>query len=207
MERAVTVRGHGRASRRPDQAILSVSVERTSATAAAAQEDTSKRARGVMSALSERNVTAVDVASSAITLEPVYDYPDSGPRLTGYRSSHSLTIRLQQIDELGPIIDACVAAGATGIANVSMTIADPAAAEDEARTAAVADAWRRAETLAAAAGVTLGELISLTEVIADHGPRPMMRMRAEAMMAADTPVAEGTTELEAEVEARFAISA
>ncbi|CAN5637894.1 hypothetical protein BH18CHL1_BH18CHL1_09450 [soil metagenome] len=35
----------------------------------------------------------------------------------------------------------------------------------------------------------------------------MMRMRAEAMMAADTPVAEGTTELEAEVEARFAISA
>lgn len=206
MDHTITVRGVGRVSRRPDQATLNISVERTSPTASAAQAGTSERTSAVITVLAERGIAAADMASAAITLEPVYDYRDTGPRLTGYRSTHTLSLRLRRLDELGAVIDASIAAGANGISEVAMTIADPAAAEAEARAAAVLDARQRAETLADAAGVTLGPLVSVTETLPDRGPRPMMRLRAEAASASDTPVVEGSTEIEMEVEAVFAIT-
>jgi len=86
---------------------------------------------------------------------------------------------------------------------VALGIADPAEAEDEARALAVADARRRAERMASAAGVTLGSLVSISEGM-DQGPRPMMHLRAESM-AAGTPIAEGSTEVVMEVQAIFAI--
>jgi len=204
LQRAITVRGVGRVRRSPDEATLSVSVERTAPTAAEAQAGTSQQMRDVMTALSARGIDASDLSTEAISLEPTYDYRESGARLTGYRASQALSLRLRRLDELGPTIDAAVASGATGISGVTLGIADARSAEEEARGLAVADARHRAEGLATAAGVTLGSLVNLSEGSADEGPRPMMRLQAEAM-SADTPVAEGSTEVVVAVQASFAI--
>ncbi|MDQ3492044.1 MAG: SIMPL domain-containing protein [Chloroflexota bacterium] len=203
-QRLITVRGVGRVRRRPDQATLSVSVERTAPTAAEAQAGTSQQMRDVMTALSGRGIDAADLSTEAISLEPTYDYRESGARLTGYRASQALGLRLRRLDELGPTVDAAVASGATGISGVTLGIADARSAEEEARGLAVADARHRAEGLATAAGVTLGSLVTLSEGSTDEGPRPMMRSQAEAM-SADTPVAEGSTEVVVAVQASFAI--
>jgi len=203
-QRLITVRGVGRVRRRPDQATLSVSVERTAPTAAEAQAGTSQQMRDVMTALSGRSIDASDLSTEAISLEPTYDYRESGARLTGYRANQALGLRLRRLDELGPTVDAAVASGATGISGVTLGIADARSAEEEARGLAMADARHRAEGLATAAGVTLGSLVSLSEGSTDEGPRLMMRSQAEAM-SADTPVAEGSTEVVVAVQASFAI--
>lgn len=203
-QRLITVRGVGRVRRRPDQATLSVSVERTAPTAAEAQAGTSQQMRDVMTALSGRGIDASDLSTEAISLEPTYDYRESGARLTGYRASQALGLRLRRLDELGPTVDAAIASGATGITGVTLGIADARSAEEEARGLAMADARQRAEGLATAAGVTLGSLVTLSEGSTDEGPRPMMRSQAEAM-SADTPVAEGSTEVVVAVQASFAI--
>lgn len=204
-EHTVVVRGVGRVLRRPDQATLTVSVEVTAPTAGGAQGDTSTRMRGVLEALSARRLDPGDLSTQAISLEPTYDYREAGPRLTGYRATQAVLVRLRRIDELGPVIDAVVGVGATGIGSVSMDVADRAGAEAEARALAVTDARARAEVLARAGGVTLGEPLWIAESPPPEIPRPMMRMSAEAMGAADTPVSEGSTELVAEVEVGFAI--
>lgn len=205
-QHAVVVRGVGRVLRRPDQAGLAVSVEITAPTAGAAQADTSTRMGSVLETLATRGLDPADLSTQAIALEPTYDYREGGPRLAGYRSTQSVLVRLRRIEELGPVIDAVIAAGATGIGSVSMELADPAGAESEARALAVADARARAEVLARAAGVTLGEPLWLTEAPLPEPPRPMMRMRAETMAASDTPVSEGSTEVVIEVEVGFAIA-
>ncbi len=203
-QRVITVRGMGRVRRRPDEATLSVAAERTAPTAAEAQAGTSQLMREVMTAMSSRGIDPSDLSTEAISLEPTYDYRESGTRLTGYRASQSLSLRLRRLDELGPTIDAAVAAGATGISGVTLSIADARSAEDEARALAVADARHRAEILARAADVTLGPLMSLSEGGAHDEPRPMMRLRAE-MSAADTPIAEGSLDVAVEVTASFAM--
>jgi uncharacterized protein YggE len=182
---------------------VSVAVERTAPGAAEAQTGTSQQMRQVMDALIARGIDQADLSTEAISLEATYDYRESGARLTGYRANQSLRVRVRKLDELGPTIDASVEAGASGISGVALGIADPAEAEDEARALAVADARRRAERMASAAGVTLGSLVSISEGM-DQGPRPMMHLRAESM-AAGTPIAEGSTEVVMEVQAIFAI--
>ncbi|MDQ3554815.1 MAG: SIMPL domain-containing protein [Chloroflexota bacterium] len=203
-QRVITVRGLGRVRRPPDEAAFSVSVERTAPTAAEAQAGTSQQMREVIAALTGRGMDASDLSTEAISLEPTYDYRESGARLTGYRASQALSLRLRRLPELGPTIDAAVAAGATGISGVTLGIADTRSAEEEARGLAVADARHRAEGLATSAGVVLGALITLSEGSVDEGPRPMMRLRAEAM-AGDTPIAEGSTEVVVAVQASFLI--
>ena len=150
VERLISVRGIGRVRRAPDEAALSVSVERSALTAAEAQAGASERMRKVMSVLSGRGIDPSDLSTETISLEPTYDYRESGARLTGYRASQSFALRLRRLDELGPTIDAAVAAGASGISGVTLGIADSRSAEDEARGLAVADARHRAEILASA---------------------------------------------------------
>lgn len=204
MDRLISVRGIGRVRRAPDEATLSVSVERSAPTAAEAQAGASERMRKLMAALSDRGIDPSDLSTETISLEPTYDYRESGARLTGYRASQGLALRLRRLEELGPTIDAAVAAGASGISGVTMGIADSRSAEDEARGVAVADARHRAEVLAGVAGVTLGPLVGLVEGGPIRGPLPMMAKGVEAM-SADTPIAEGSTEVVVEVQASFAI--
>lgn len=202
--RSITVRGTGRALRRPDLAVVTVSVETTAPTAGEAQSGTSQRMQAVLEALRGRAMDPADISTQQITLDPVYDYRESGARLTGYKSTQSLLLRVRKFDDLGPIMDAAVGAGATGIAGLSMELDDPTEAQAEALASAVADARSRAEALAAAAGVSLGSALWVREALPIDIPRPMMRMAA-AEMAADTPVAAGSTEVSAQVEVGFAI--
>ena len=200
--RLISVTGTGRATRRPDQADVSLSVEATAPNAGDAQRQVSESMRAILAAVGSR-VEAADIATQGIGLEAVYEYRESGgARLTGYKAMQALAVRVRALDDLGPTIDSAVSAGATGIAGVTLGLADPSAAQSEARTMAVADARARAEGLATAAGVPLGELVRLEEGTLPGPPRPMMRMAAEAMM---TPVAEGSTEVIVEVRALFAI--
>ncbi len=159
----------------------------------------------LMATLTGRGIDPADISTETISLEPTYDYRETGARLTGYRAGQSLSLRLRRLEELGPTIDIAVRAGATGISGVTLGIADARSAEDEARRLAVADARHRAEVLAHAAGADLGALTRLEEGGPSHGPLPMMTTRLEAS-SANTPVAEGSAEIVVEVTASYALT-
>ena len=100
---------------------------------------------------------------------------------------------------------AAVGAGATTVQDVSVGLAESAAAEDEARTLAVADARRKAEVLARAAGVRLGAATLLAEELSGGGPAPIA-FKMAAMEAAPTPVAAGSTDVQVDIQVTFAIA-
>jgi hypothetical protein len=75
---------------------------------------------------------------------------------------------------------------------VRFTNDDPAAALAQARAAAVKDALSKAQTLAQAAGVKLGDILEISEQAYNPQPRPYMAERAMMSSAADAvPVAAG----------------
>lgn len=199
----LTVTGEGRATAIPDLAVVTLGVSSEAATAAEAMAATSARQQAVIDTLRQAGVAPRDIQTATLTLSPRMDYPENGaPRLTGYAAQNSVQVRVRDLAGLGALLDRLVQGGANEIAGIAFAREDMAAAEDEARIAAVADARRRARQMAEAAGMRLGALRSLSDgVMSAPGPMPMMAMRADAKAAA--PIEAGEMELRAQVMAVY----
>ena len=129
----------------------------------------------------------------------------SEQKLTGFAASNEVNVKVLKLDKLGDVLDRLVAAGATDVGNISFLHANLSQALDQARQTAVADARRKAEIYAHAAGVNLGAVTWITE---DTGGAPMFaRMRAApAMAVAATPIATGDDTLRIHITAGFALA-
>jgi uncharacterized protein YggE len=203
----ITVAGAGIVISTPDEATLSLGVQTQAVTAAGAQQDASAAMTKVIAAVKAAGVADADLATQWISLQPQVDYGPTGngpSKVTGYQASQSLAVTVRHLDQTGAIIDAAVNAGANQVGGVSFSLADPSSATAKARAAAVADAKQRAQTLAQAAGVTLGAPVSISEVSAPS-PIPFAAAAPAGGAQLSTPVEAGTTQVEVDVQVTFAI--
>ena len=126
--------------------------------------------------------------------------------IVSFRASNRVTIKMRDVGKLANVIDTMVTAGANEIGGINFVVTQASKALDEARTKAIADARRKAEIYAKAAGVTLGEPISISEEGA--ASPPVFRSKMAAPMAgAPTPVAPGEELLSITVSVTWAIKA
>jgi uncharacterized protein YggE len=102
----------------------------------------------------------------------------------------------------GAAIDAAVAAGANQIYGPTLTSDDARKLYGQALDAAVDDAEGRARILAAAAGATLGRVVTIAESSAP--PQPLIEKAAAT--DASTPIVAGRQETTANVTVTFALS-
>lgn len=190
----LTVRGEGQASATPDIATVRIGVETRAPEAAAALAANSDAAGALIAAAKTRGVAEADIQTVGLSLYPLYDDRRGdnaeAPKLTGFSVSNEVILRLRKIDAVGETLGELVGAGANRLNGISFGLADDQALMDEARRAAVADAQRKAGLYAAAAGVELGEIVSIEEEGGGGPPRPMMRAMAES---AAVPVEAGET--------------
>ena len=199
----LTVTGEGRASAQPDMAQITLGVSTQAATAAEAMTQNASRQQAVIDALKAEGVEARDIQTSGLNLSPRMDYPEGqAPKLVGYAAQNTVSLRIRDLAGLGAVLDKLVATGANEINGISFAREDMAAAQDEARAAAIQDARRKAELMAEAAGMRLGTLRALSDAPVVEGPRPMMAMRAEAKADA-TPIEAGELTVAAQVSAVF----
>jgi uncharacterized protein YggE len=174
----LTVAGHGQATTQPDLATINLGVSTRAATAAEAMTQNAGAQAKVIETLKAEGIEARDIQTAGLNLTPWMDYSDNGqpPRLAGYAAQNSVTVRVRDIAGLGVVLDKLIASGANEISGITFSREDMTATEDEARIKAVADARRRAEIMAEAAGMKLGPLMALSDVPMDSGPMPMSRL-------------------------------
>ena len=203
---SIRVAGSGEVSGAPDTAHLSAGVVSEAASAAEAVRANNAAMERVLAALDEAGIARKDVRTSNFSIWPVYAESASRaeqPRITGYRVSNQVTVRVSGIDKVGGALDRLVGAGVNQVNGVSFSIGDPTPLLDEARKRALADARRKAELYAASAGVRLGRLLSIEET---GGGPPQPLLRAERMAAdASVPIAPGQLELSVTTFATYAI--
>jgi uncharacterized protein YggE len=205
--RRLVVGGTGEARARPDIATISAGVVVQAATASAALADNTRAMNAVLEQLRAAGLAPEDVQTAQFAVMPLYETPKPGaettePKIVGYQVSNQVMARVRDLGRLGAILDALVTAGANSIDGPTFDIADQGKLLDQARDAAVADALAKAKRYAAAAGVALGEILSIEEGGFYAPARPMMRAEA---MASDVPIAPGQTEVSASVTVTFAI--
>jgi uncharacterized protein len=206
----LSVSGQGEVRAAPDQAVLSTGVATTAPTAAAALSANAAKMNAVFATLKRLGVPDKSIQTSNFTVSPQYppyNANESGvQKIVGYQVSNQVSVTLDDPKKLGPTLDALVAAGSNQINSVGFVIRDTAELLTKARAAAVADAIARAHTYAAAAGVTLGPILSIQEG-SSEGPRPMYDVVVTAQRAgAPTPTAPGEQSVSATVTVVFAIS-
>ena len=119
----------------------------------------------VLQALKGAGIAEKDYQTSRLSLQPqsAPNQASAPPPIVGYRASNRVTIRLRDVTKVASVIDTLVGAGANDIGGISFMVSNASKLLDEAREKAVADARRKAEIYARAAGVTLGAPLSITE--------------------------------------------
>ncbi|MAB78042.1 MAG: hypothetical protein CMJ89_01700 [Planctomycetes bacterium] len=210
--RTITVTGEGKVKVRPDTASVSAGVVTEADTARAALDKNTERMLQVMGGLLEAGIAQDDLQTSQFSVSPVYSRPPrnpSGPRvdpkIIGYRVSNTVTAIVRDLERVGSVLDKVVTLGANSVGGPSFFLDEPRPRLDEARKQAVADALRKAELLSAAAGVKLGEILTLREG-RGYEPQPeMMRSKAMEMSSSAVPIAAGTQQLRATVTLVIAI--
>jgi uncharacterized protein YggE len=125
-------------------------------------------------------------------------------RIAGYQVSNQVNAIVDDLTKLGPTLDALVRSGANQLGGISFAIANPKPLAEKARADAVADAMAKARTLAQAAGVTLGALISIQEGSVSR-PVPVFAMARAVAAPAPPPVAEGEETVSVNVTMTYAI--
>lgn len=203
------VTAEGRTTRVPDLATIRAGVVSQSPTAAAALTDNAQRMAKVLAALKRAGVAPRDIATSSVQLSPQYRYADNQPPvITGYQATNTVSIRFRDVAKSGAILDALVAEGANQIDGPNLSIDKPEAALDEARADAIAQAKRRADLYAKAAGLRVSRIVSIAESGQDTGgsPQPMMMMARGAMAKDSTQIAPGEKDVTVTVSVRFLLN-
>jgi uncharacterized protein YggE len=200
----ITVSGTGNSELAPDQATLSIGITAREKTAKAAQnavnEQIAKIIAGVTPLVGEKKY----IQTSNFSLYPEYANNENVTRVVAYNGNNTLTIQVNKIANVGPVIDAAVAAGATNIQGISFGLQDSTAARNDALRNAVKDAKGKATAMAEAAGMKLGDLIEINE---NGGfmpsPVPMFGMAESRMASKAASVEPGQVSLAGTVTVRY----
>jgi uncharacterized protein YggE len=199
----ISVTGEATISVPPDLAQIEAGVTSEAKTARDAIEANNAAMGKVLLALKGAGIEEKDYQTSRLSLQPQYAPNRGGPSpVVGYHASNRVTVRVRDVAKVGNVIDTLVGAGANDIGGINFTVSQASKLLDDARAQAIADARRKADIYAKAAGVTLGAPLSITE---EGSPGPMPFRKLSGSLAAAAPVAQGEETLAVTVNVSWAI--
>jgi uncharacterized protein len=206
-EHAIAVTGSGTVTVIPDMATIRLGVLVEKPTAKAARDAAAASMTAVVAAIRALGIADKDIATSVVSLSPVYDYPQNAtPKIRGYQLQNIVSVTVRKLDALSDVLDNGVSAGATSVDGISFDVADRTAAEATAREAAVKDAKAKADTLASGVGVRITGVASMSEsIITPIWYGPNFAAGAAPSKDASTPVLPGTTDVVITVSVSFLI--
>ena len=172
IERSITVVGEGKASVSPDVAEANVGVEVLAPTVKEAAAEAKERMTAIMATLQKAGIAEKDIQTSSYSIyferysEMMAAVEEKPSEIEGnYRVSNMVQVKIRDLDKIGTVLDEVVEAGANNVYGVSFTVDDPSEVRSEARSKAIADARAKAQELADLNGVSLGEILQISEVI------------------------------------------
>lgn len=204
---SISVSGSGQASGTPDVAYINLGVDTIDPDVGQAVENANTEMAAIIVALTDAGVDPKDIQTTNFNVYPEDRYDQNG-QPTGERVYHvqnSLTVTVRDIANVGAVIEAGLGAGADSINGLNFGIDDTAALEQEARVNAIADARQRAQQLAEAFGVTLGDPIIISEVTNDFYPPPLPLAARADMGGAGPQITPGQLQVSVQVNVTFAI--
>jgi uncharacterized protein YggE len=204
----IVVSGVGEARVAPDRAVITIGVFSRATTAAAAARDNARRQQAIIDTLLALGFTREQISTMNYNVNPEMRHlPQSGrTEVTGYTVSNNVRVDVRRLDQVASAIDAALAKGANQINGLDFYVFNADEPRRRAQVQAIERARADAESMARAAGGSLGTLL---EISTGFTPIPIVRqemamaasMRAQADVA--TPIQPGEDIVRAVVTTRW----
>jgi uncharacterized protein YggE len=203
----IIVTGEGSVHAAPDSAEIMSGVTSQAKTAKEATDVNSKAMAAVDAALRGAGIAQNDIQTTRFSVSPVYgpEQSNAPPKLVGFSVSNQIRVNVAQLGRVGEILDTLISAGATEADSVQFLHSNLSQLLDQARQAAVADAKRKAELYASAAGLTLASVVWISEEPL-YAPTPMIQANSFAAARTAVPIAPGEDTLRLQITVGFEVA-
>ena len=203
----ITVVGEGKVKVEPDTARINIGVEVMRPTVREATDANQELVAAVLDALRQAGIPDEDMQTSGFSVY-AERYGPNGPLPedeVNYRVTNTVQVTVRDLGTIGDVLDAAIEAGANNIYGIEFLLEDRDAAESEARAAAVADAEAKAAELAELNGVSVGNVVAISEII---GATPFFNnaMMAQGMGGGAAPsIQPGQLDLTLQLQISYAL--
>jgi len=207
----IAVSGNAEVAAAPDRATVSLGAVVESKQAQDAQKQIAQIMQRVIKDIKAQGLPEEKIRTTGLSLNPVYSHPapragqePEAPRIVGYRAANTVRVQVDDLERVGGVIDAGIAAGANQLNSLSFDLRDDLKPRSQALQLAVQEARGKAEAIAASLNLELGEVLEVREegVAASY---PMER-RMAAPAAAGTPIQPGQVQVSAAVHVRYRLA-
>ena len=203
--RSLSVTGSGMVSLTPDIAYIYIGVHTENRDIAQALAENNLQAQAVADALKNAGVAVEDIQTSSFSVWSMEDYDEVGQAYTKYTVDNSVYVTVRDLSNLGTLLNTVVGSGANTINSIQFDVADKTAALTEARQKAMENAAALAGELAQVAGLSLGEIQTITYT--DSMPYPYYGMGGGGASApnASVPIQPGQLQISVTVNVTYAV--
>ncbi|MEX1046376.1 MAG: SIMPL domain-containing protein [Actinomycetota bacterium] len=163
----ITVSGASSVSSAPDQAIVSMGVRVEGEDPESAFQAKSARVNAVMDSLGDAGIGRDDISTTDLSLDRRVRDRGTPRETVTYIAENRMDVTVRELEKVGEMVDRAVTAGANVVGGVEFRLSDQSGARDEALQKAVNAAREKAETLAEAAGASLGGVVRIEETRSD----------------------------------------
>lgn len=210
--RTITVVGEGKTNIKPDIARVNIGVETVKSTVLEASTENKATVEAVVAAFKAAGIEDADIQTSSYSVY-AERFGSDGPLAETdirYHVSNNVNVKIRDLESVGTLLDAAIEAGANNIYGVEFALDDPTEAQSQARAKAVERAQAKAEELAGLTGVTLGNIVGVSEIIGMGGGFYNGMVSASSYMGmgggAGTPVSPGELEVTYQIQISYAIA-
>lgn len=202
----ISVSGEATLQFKPDQVELGIAVVTRAPTAEEAAAENATAMKRVSDALKQTLGDKGDLRTVGYRVRAVYEYDRQRKRnrFVAFEATNRLAVRSSEVKGVGSLLDAAIKAGANSIDGPDWSLAKPDSATSQAQVEAFKNAKTRAEALAQAAGMQLGDVLSIQTGHGYQPPQPMLGFKSAAPPES-TPVEAGNIKISATVNCKFAL--
>lgn len=200
----IVTTGTGEARVTPDRATIFIGVQSRGATASVAAADNARRQRAILDTLRALGFVGDQLSTMNYNVSPEMQYNPNNqpPKVTGYIVTNTVRVDVRKLDDVARAIDASLSKGANEISGLQFFSSKADSVRRSALATAVANARLDAETLARAAGGSLGSLLELSTSFS-IGPRQEFAGAMPMAARVATPIEPGQQTMSASVSGRW----
>jgi len=209
---SLSVTGNAEVRVTPDQAHVRLGVTQEGSTAQEAQQKANTIGEAILSGLRQLGIDPKRIQTAQLTLYPIYtggveSMRNEKPRIVGYRASNVVSVIVDKIEQVGPVVDAGLKAGSNQVEGISFGLKDDSAVREQALAEAAVEARSKANAIAKALNV---QILGIQEVTEGGVSIVPVMARADMMMAkselAPPPVAPGEVTVNATLTVKYQIT-
>lgn len=170
----ITVTGSAETQTAPDRAVVAVSVEATGDSATAVRDELATQSDQLNQALRAAGFTDDQITTGRFSIRERRERPREGDRPTQpvYVGTHSFTIDIDSVDEVGSTVDTAIDGGADSVDRIEYTLSESTRADlrQQALEQAVTDARTEADVLATQVDSGIVDVQQVTTDTGDVSP-------------------------------------